>query len=192
MLLNRRTPADYERGLIRRDKFMQIVRLAFRGGSFFPMFPSGPHVALVRPCWLIHAIEGMQHGIWYYHPPTDAWSQIGRTRDYRLEAAYLSLEQPICGNASAVCFMFANLQALMAGAGPDTYRLAHLEAGIVAQRLALSAAAIRLGASTIGGFYDEEVRKFFGLANSGWEPIYEVAIGDPGGPRRPAHRRGKG
>jgi hypothetical protein len=45
---------------------------------------------------------------------------------------------------------------------------------------------MHLGASAIGGFYDEEVRGFFGLAKSGWEPIYEVAIGaaaDPDEPR---------
>jgi SagB-type dehydrogenase family enzyme len=185
VLLNRRTPTEFERRPIPRDTFRLIVKLALRGGTFFPMFPAGPHVALVRPLWIIHDVTGMNHGIWYYHPPTDAWSQIGRSGDYRLEAAYLSLEQPICGDASAVCFLFANVAHLTAHAGPDTYRLAHLEAGIVAQRIALAAASVNLGASGIGGFYDDDVRQFFGLHNSGWEPIYEIAIGAPADPDAP-------
>jgi nitroreductase len=127
----------------------------------------------------------MHPGIWYYHPVTDKWTQIGRSGEHRLEAAYLSLEQPICGNAAAVCFMIANLQHLMLHAGPDVYRLAHLEAGVVAQRMALSASAIGMGARGLGGFYDDEVRQFFGLAQSGWEPIYEVAVGHPLDPTEP-------
>ena len=61
---------------------MLINRLAFRGGTFFPLHPDGPHVALVRPFWLIHEVVGMDSGLWYYHPPTDAWST---TIELRLE-----------------------------------------------------------------------------------------------------------
>ena len=52
----------------------------------------------------------------------------------------------------------------MTHAGPDTYRLAHLEAGIVAQRLYLAANALGFGTAFSGPFYDDEVRRFFGLA----------------------------
>jgi SagB-type dehydrogenase family enzyme len=185
VLLAGKAPTDFDRTPVSRDRFMALNRLAFRGGTYFPMYPAGPHVGLVRPFWLVHDVTGVNSGIWYYHPPTDAWSQLGRSGEYRLEAAYLSMEQPMCGNASAVCFLFANLHQLMAGAGPDAYRLSHLEAGIVAQRMTLAAASMELGAIGIGGFYDEEVKAFFGLANTGWEPMYGVAVGAPFDPNAP-------
>ena len=47
----------------------------------------------------------------------------------------------------------------------------------VAQRLYLAANAIGIGTGFSGLFYDDEVRRFFGLAQSGWEVMHEVAFG---------------
>ena len=74
----------------------------------------------------------------------------------------------------------------MTHAGPDVYRLAHLEAGIAAQRLYLAANSIGLGTAFTGLFYDDEVRRFFGLAQSGWEVMYAVTVGVP---LQPGQRR---
>ena len=84
--------------------------------------------------------------MWYYDAPADRWALL-RRGDYRMETLYLCLEQQAAGNASAVCFMVADLKALMSAAGPDAYRLAHLEAGVVAQRIHLAAAGMDLACS---------------------------------------------
>jgi nitroreductase len=65
----------------------------------------------------------------------------------------------------------------MGGAGPDAYRLAHLEAGVVAQRIHLAAAAMDLGCAGAGAFYDDEVRGFLDIDRSSWEPVYALAVG---------------
>jgi SagB-type dehydrogenase family enzyme len=178
VLLNRRSARDFERRAIPRDAFLSINLAAFCSGTSAPVFPSGDHVGIVRPFWIIQDVIGMDSGVWYFHPPSRHWTRLSRG-EYRLEAAYLSLEQALCGNASAVCFMMANLHQLMTRAGPDTYRLAHLEAGSAGQRMYLASEAMSLGCSGIGAFYDDEVKKFLGLENTGWETIYEVAIGVP-------------
>jgi nitroreductase len=74
----------------------------------------------------------------------------------------------------------------MSHAGPDCYRLAHIEAGIVAQRLYIAANAMGFGCGFSGLFYDDEVRRFFGLEKSGWEVLHEVALGVP---LQPGQRR---
>jgi hypothetical protein len=61
--------------------------------------------------------------------------------------------------------------------GPDTYRLAHLEAGVAAQRVFLSAAAMSVGCAGIGPFYDDETIAFLEPAQAGWEAIYAVVLG---------------
>jgi SagB-type dehydrogenase family enzyme len=151
-------------------------RAAFRSGSHFPLFPDGPHVALIRPFWIIHSVVGIDSGVWYYHPMTDHFVNLDRD-DHRIDAAYLAYEQPIAAHASAVCFLFANLNLLLANGGPDLYRLAHLEAGMIAQRLYIAANSIGLGCAPIGEFYDDEVRKFLGMEHTGWEPIHAVVVG---------------
>jgi SagB-type dehydrogenase family enzyme len=178
VLMSRRSPHDFARHSISRAQLWTLSRLAFRGGSHFPTFPDGPHVGLVKPFWVLHDVGGLDAGVWYYDPAADRWALV-RRGDYRMETQYLCLEQQACGNAAAVCFMLSELGALMNGAGPDAYRLAHLEAGIVAQRVHLAAAAMELGCAGAGAFYDDEVRSFLDLDRSGWEPVYALAVGVP-------------
>ncbi len=178
-LTTHRPAADFVKRAISRDPFLSINAAAFRGGSHFPLFPDGPHMALVRPFWIVHDVLGLESGVWYYHPPNDRWAMLARG-NYRIDASYLCCERPLAAHASAVCFMAANLGQLMLNAGPDLYRLAHLEAGIAAQRIYLGANSLSLGCALLGDFYDDEVRKFLGLAHSGWEVIHAAAIGVPG------------
>ena len=67
----------------------------------------------------------------------------------------------------------------MRGAGPDAYRLAHLEAGVVAQRIQLAAASMELACAGAGAFYDDEVRRFLDVDRTSWEPIYALSVGVP-------------
>jgi nitroreductase len=65
----------------------------------------------------------------------------------------------------------------MTHGGPDLYRLAHLEAGAVAQRLYVAANSLSLGCAPVGEFYDDELRKFLGMQATKWEPLHAVVIG---------------
>lgn len=176
VLLQRKPTRDFARQSISRDQFILLNRAGFRGGTYFPLLPEGPHAALVRPFWIVHDVTGMDPGVWYYHPPADKWVQFNPGH-FRIESQYLSVEQPMCGNAAAVCFMAVDFWGLMLHAGPDTYRLAHVEAGIAAQRILLACNALNLGCVTVGAFYDEEVRQFLGLSQTGWQIAYELAVG---------------
>ena len=62
-------------------------------------------------------------------------------------------------------------------AGPDIYRLAHIEAGMVTNRLALSSEAMDLAWFESGMFYDQETRQFLGLQHSSWEVLCAIALG---------------
>jgi SagB-type dehydrogenase family enzyme len=178
ILLTRAATNKFSSRGITREQFLTIVRLAFRGGTFFPLHPDGPHVALVRPFWVIHDVAGFDAGVWYYNPPTDAWTLL-TPGSFRRETAYLAMEQAAFSQCAAVCFPHCHLHHLMAVAGPDIYRLAHLEAGIVANRIALSTEALDLGWCETGSFYDDEVRQFLGLRITGWEPLSVLAVGHP-------------
>ena len=178
VLLKRRSCRDFAPHSVSRNRFLAINQATFRTGTFLPVFPDGPHIGLIRPFWVVHDVTGMTAGVWYYHPQADRWLML-RRGNFRQHAAFICLEQARCGNASALCIMTANLHVLAHAAGPDVYRLAHLEGGIAGQRLALAAAACGLGACGIASFYDDEIRLFLGLAQTGWEPIYAAALGAP-------------
>jgi nitroreductase len=178
VMTKRRSAADFLHEPVALSTLWTINRIAFRGGSHFPVFPSGPHVGLIRPIWIVNAVDGMQPGIWYFDAANDRW-MLHRAGEFRLESRYLCLEQPICGNAAAVGFMLADLKTLMDRGGPDTYRLAHLEAGVAGQRIFLAAAALGVGCAGIGPFYDDEAVAFLEPQQSGWEAIYSIVLGVP-------------
>lgn len=180
-MLQRRPKATLTKHPINRKDLLAINRVTFRGGSFFPMFPDGPHLACVRPFWIVHDVVGIDHGIWYYHPPADTWSQLNAGQ-YRREVKYLSGDHASFGDAAAVCVMVSNLHNLMTQGGPDAYRLAHLETGIANQRLYLGATSLNLGCLASQDFYDEDARNFLGLGKTGWEVLSVVAIGKHGDP----------
>jgi len=176
VLLNRRSARAFEHGGIPREKFLAINGAAFRTGTFPPLHPNGSYPGLIRAFWIVHAVAGLPAGVWYHHPHTDRWVMLARG-DYRAESAAMCLGQRRCGEAAALCIMVANLRTVLNACGPDLYRLAHLEAGILGQRLALAAAASGIGSCGICTFYDEQIRAFLGLDQSGWEVLYAAAIG---------------
>jgi SagB-type dehydrogenase family enzyme len=187
LLLAPQMPREFTHASISRDRLWYLARVGFRWGSPFPLFPDGPYSALIRPLWIITNVIGVDNGVWYYHPAKNAWVML-RTGTLRYDAQRLSMSNPLFGNASAVCFMAANLYRLLTEGGPDLYRLAHLEAGMAAQRIGLCAAAMGLATSQSGAFPDEAARQFFQMEKTGWEILYTLAIGSiptaPGLPPR--------
>jgi SagB-type dehydrogenase family enzyme len=155
-----------------------LSRMAFRGGSYFPLFPTGVHSALIRPFWVLHHVSGMDDGLWFYQATEDSWCLL-RSGDMHFELQYLTMDHPCFSEAAAVCVMVAAVQTLMLQGGPDTYRLAHLEAGTAENRLSLAARGLGLANYSTLLFYDEDLRKFLGLTHTAWEPLVVTAIGVP-------------
>jgi SagB-type dehydrogenase family enzyme len=175
-MLARRAVPRFSKRPIARGEFLGVNRAAFLGGSFFPMYPNGAHVACVRPFWIVHDVTGVDRGIWYFHPPGDAWSLLN-AGSFRRESKYIAGDREVFGEAAAVCVMTANLHVLMTQGGPDAYRLAHLEAGIAAQRAYQAATSAGLGCAISHDFYDEECRTFLGLSRTGWEVLSVIGVG---------------
>jgi nitroreductase len=69
---------------------------------------------------------------------------------------------------------------------PDSYRLAHLEAGIAVQRMYLACTAMYIECCSVGSFQDDEIRKSLDLFQTDWECVYAFAIG---GVRRPKQQQ---
>jgi nitroreductase len=121
-------------------------------------------------------ISGMDAGVWYYHPQRNAWAVLYAGHYRKATQAALRNDDRLAG-ASAICVLAANLRLIAEHAGPDLYRLAYLEAGIVSQRLHLSAYSSGLAAVCTLDFDDEAVRVLLGIDQTGWQPLCLVAIG---------------
>lgn len=171
----------YRNGLqprpLSRDLMVRFARGIFRSGTYFPLKPDGPHTALVRPFWVMLNIVGQDPGIWWYDPVIDKWAQLNKGQYQREICNFMPNQDETLMNASVVCVLVSNLRRLLTDLGPDLYRLAHLEAGIVGQRMAAAAASVGLGCRVFDRFCDEAWKLFLGLGATGWEPLLVCALG---------------
>src|SRR2546427_6666833 len=104
--------------------------------------PSG----LVDVFLVVNAVDGVPSGAYRYWRDEHALELI-RAGELRRESAYLCLEQPLGGDAAAVLYFMAPLDALLAAYGNRGYRLVNLEAGLIRRRADLAPHPPRLRAS---------------------------------------------
>jgi len=126
---------------------------------------------------VVNAVEGVPPGAYAYWPGRGL--QLLREGQFRREAAYLTLEQALGGDAAATIFFLARLDPILAGWGERGYRLANLQAGLAGGRAYLAAYAHGFGASGLT-FYDADVVRFFSPHAAGRDAIFVTALGRAG------------
>jgi hypothetical protein len=126
---------------------------------------------------VVNAVEGVPPGAYAYWPGRGL--ELIQAGTFRREAAYLTLEQALGGDAAATIFFLAPLEAILGAWGDRGYRVANLQAGLAGGRAYLAAYATGFGASGLT-FYDAEVVRFFSPHAAGRDAIFVTALGRAG------------
>ncbi|MBI1734887.1 MAG: nitroreductase family protein, partial [Candidatus Rokubacteria bacterium] len=124
---------------------------------------------------VVNAVDGVAPGAYRYAPDRHAL-EIGRRGEFRNRSSFLCLEQALGGDAAAVIFFLAPLDAVLSAYGDRGYRLVNLEAGLAGGRAYLAAYAQGFGASGLT-FYDAQVVEFFSPHAAGKDAIFVTALG---------------
>ncbi len=134
---------------------------------------------LIDAYFIANAIDGIPSGSYVYRPEQEAVQLLEpKLGQSRRASSYLTLEQPLFGDASIVFFLMADLEEFLAKLGNRGYRVAQLEGGIIGGRIYLSSYALGLGASG-STFYDDAVTEFFSPHAKGKSTMIVVAVGVP-------------
>ena len=123
----------------------------------------------------VHAVDGLSPGTYLYHREAHALEPLDKGA-FRRQAAFLTLEQALGGDAAATLFFLSRLDPVLAEFGERGYRLVNLEAGLAGGRAYLAAYARGFGASGLT-FYDAEVARFFLPRAAGADAIFVTALG---------------
>jgi SagB-type dehydrogenase family enzyme len=126
---------------------------------------------------IVNAAEGLAPGAYYYNRPARAFELL-KAGNFRGEAGYLCLEQPLGMDCSALVVYMADLERALSALGNRGYGDAHLEAGILGGRAYLAAYSLGRGATGLT-FYDDDTTKFFEPHAAGKSPLLMVALGIP-------------
>ncbi|MGB6431279.1 MAG: SagB/ThcOx family dehydrogenase [Candidatus Acidiferrales bacterium] len=110
----------------------------------------------------VHRVRNCEPGVYRWHAARRELEQLHSGNVERI-AAFLSLEQPLAGNACFAVSMIADLARAARVFGNRGYRYAHFEAGAIGQRLYVGAEALGWNATGIGAFYDDDVHRYLGF-----------------------------
>jgi len=134
-------------------------------------------LSLVETFIAVSAVEGLDDGCYYYAPYSQELRQV-RFKNFRRELHFLCLGQDLGRDAAAVVFHTADLAKAGEKWGDRAYRYLHLDAGHLGQRLNLAAMRLELGASGIGGFFDNYVNQVLGIPDDE-AVLYATTLGRP-------------
>jgi SagB-type dehydrogenase family enzyme len=140
-------------------------------------------LSLIEYYLIVNDVDGLGSGTYHVDRDRRALEQLKEGR-MRYFAGYLSLEQHLFSDASAVFFLMTDLNRVLKNLGDRGYRAAQLEAGIRAGKIYLSSYALGIGASG-STFYDDAVTEFFSPHAEGMNTMMEVGVGVPAYKSRP-------
>lgn len=140
--------------------------------------PSAGGLYPVETYVLVNDVAGVERGVYHYSVLGHELEQL-RKGDFRTQASQAALDQDMAYHAPVVFIWTAIFQRSKWKYGQRAYRYVYLDAGHIAQNLALAAVALGLGSCQIGALYDDEVNALIGVDGVRESVVYMSVVGKP-------------
>jgi SagB-type dehydrogenase family enzyme len=147
-------------------------------GYEFRTVPSAGALYPIETYLLVNNVENLQKALYHYSIEAHALEEL-KAGDFAEELAHAALEQKMCINAPVVLIWTAVFERSKWKYAQRAYRYVYLEAGHIAQNLAVTATGIGLGSCQIGAFFDDEVNQILGVDGVNESAIYLSVVGHP-------------
>jgi SagB-type dehydrogenase family enzyme len=141
--------------------------------------PSAGALYPVETYVVVHDVEGIEPGVYHYAPDRHELEQL-KAGDFRQGTARSALDQKIAQRANVVFIWTAIFQRSKWKYRQRAHRYVYLDAGHIAQNVALAAVALGLGSCQIAALYDDEVNALVGADGTEESAIYMTVVGRPG------------
>ncbi len=153
---------------------------ARQDGFAFRTAPSAGGLYPIEHYVIVNAVEGIEPGLYHYDVLGRALERL-LGGDLRLQIARAALDQRIAAQAQVVFVWTAVLERSRWKYGERFLRYVLLDAGHIAQNVALTATALGLGTCQIAAFYDEEAAQILGVDPDLEPVVYMSTAGRPAG-----------
>jgi SagB-type dehydrogenase family enzyme len=147
-------------------------------GYEFRSAPSAGALYPVETYIIANRVSELEPGAYHYGIHNHELERV-RAGDLRRRIAAAALGQEMCGEAAAVFIWTAIFARCKWKYGQRAYRYIYLDAGHIAQNLALAAVSLDLGSCQIGALFDDEVNKLLDLDGIKESVVYMSVVGVP-------------
>jgi SagB-type dehydrogenase family enzyme len=148
-------------------------------GHGFRTAPSAGGLFPVETYLVVNSVEGIEPGVYHYAVESHELEQLQRG-DFRLAIARAALDQAMAARANVVLVWTAVFPRSKWKYRQRAYRYVYLDAGHIAQNIALAAVAMGLGSCQIAALYDDEANALLGVDGEQESTIYMTVVGRPG------------
>lgn len=183
----RSSKRDFVRKPITLEELATLLEMAYGvnghshayGVPNFPMrtAPNAGGLQSIEVYVVAFDVNGLEPGVYYYNAEKSGLTQIDRgLMRRRVHQICLFLQEWI-SESGAVLFLTCNIEKLFWKYGKKAYRMTHMDAGVVADHLHLTAGAIGLGSCLVSGMFDMEAARLLGVDGRNEFPTLAVCLG---------------
>jgi SagB-type dehydrogenase family enzyme len=144
----------------------------------FRTAPSAGALYPIETYLVINNIDNLETGIYHYNIQDHALDTITQG-NFRDQLCHAVLDQKMVMEAAALFIWTSIFQRSKWKYGQRAYRYIYLDAGHIAENLALSAVGIGLGTCQIGALYDDDVNVLLKIDGTSESVIYMSVVGIP-------------
>lgn len=182
-LRNRKSVRSFEAEPLTQDQISYILWACTgitrrQRGYDFRTAPSAGALYPIESYAVVNDVRGIAPGIYHYHIP-DHSLELVRKGSLGMEVARSALDQEMCAKAPLVLIWTAIFERSRWKYDQRAYRYVYLDAGHIAQNLALAAVVLGLGSCQIAAAYDDEANELLGVDGVEESVLYLSAVGRP-------------
>ncbi|HCO96451.1 MAG TPA: nitroreductase [Phycisphaerales bacterium] len=149
-----------------------------KDGYEFRTAPSAGALYPIETYVVVNNVKSLEPGVYHYAIRSHQLEQL-QQRDLSRQIAAAALSQGMCATAAAVFIWTAVFERCKWKYGQRAYRYIYLDAGHIAENLALAAVSLNLGSCEIGALYDDQVNAIIGIDGTEESTICMAAAGVP-------------
>jgi SagB-type dehydrogenase family enzyme len=131
-------------------------------GYAFRTVPSAGALYPIETYVVVNNVRKLQAGVYHYSVRNHQLEQI-KLGEFQQAISAAALGQEMCAAGAAVFVWSAVFERCKWKYGQRAYRYMYLDAGHIAENLALAAVSINLGSCEIGALYDDHVNAIVGI-----------------------------
>jgi len=182
-LAARRSVRDYADEPITKQDLSELLWAAqgvtARGGGYhFRTAPSAGALYPVETYVVVNHVTDVKSGVYHYDVRSHTLELI-QAGDFREAVARAALDQEMCAYAAVVFVWTAIFDRSKQKYAQRAYRYVYLDAGHIAQNVALAAVALGLGSCQVAALLDNEVNELIEVDGTDESTVYMTTVGRP-------------
>lgn len=147
-------------------------------GYEFRTAPSAGALYPIETYVVVNNVRKLEAGVYHYSIRSHELELI-KQGDFKRSIAAAALGQGMCASAAAVFVWTAVFERCKWKYGQRAYRYIYLDAGHIAENLALAAVSLNLGSCEIGALYDDHVNAIVSIEGTEESVLCMAVVGIP-------------